>query len=185
MTTTKKSPSETLRLTLILFAFTAITALCLGLVNGITADRIAVLGTERTQAAMEAVLLADSYEPLNYTGGDGSILGVYKAGDQGFVVQLSISGSQAMVDMVVGVDTTGAVTGIMITGHAETPGLGAIAAENTDAGVRFREQFVGVTGSVTVDKDGGTINSLTGATVTSRAITNAVNNAVAAAASVA
>ncbi|MDO4750036.1 MAG: FMN-binding protein, partial [Eubacteriales bacterium] len=64
----------------------------------------------------------------------------------------------------------------------ETPGLGAVAAASTDAGVAFREQFVGTTGNLTVNKDGGTIDAITGSTVTSRAVTNGVNSAVEAAA---
>jgi electron transport complex protein RnfG len=178
MTETKKKTHELMSLTLILFAFSAVTALLLGLVNGVTKDRIQVIGEENTKIAMQQVLMADSYEELGYTGGDPSVLAVYKAGDAGYVVQLSVSGSQAMISMVVGVDNGGAVTGIGITKHTETPGLGAVAADKTDAGVNFRQQFAGTTGSLSVNKDGGTIDALTGATVTSRAVTNGVNSAV-------
>lgn len=183
MNETKKAPNEIVRLAAILFAFAAVTALLLGLVNGITAPRIAEISAENTRLAMNAVLPYDGdYVPVEYPGDDGTVTGVYQAGDEGYVVQLNVSGSQGMIEMVVGVKTDGTVSGVGITGHAETPGLGAIAAASTDAGVAFREQFVGTTGNLTVNKDGGTIDAITGSTVTSRAVTNGVNSAVEAAA---
>ena len=80
--------------------------------------------------------------------------------------------------MMVGVDTSGTVTGVSIVSHEETSGLGANATRE-----EFRSQFVGATGSVAVTKDGGTIDALTGATVTSRAVSNGVNAALNAVAS--
>jgi len=183
MTETKKAPNEIVRLAAILFAFAAVTALCLGLVNAITAPRIAEITAENTRLAMNAVLPYDGdYVEVPYPGDDPNVTGVFEAGEEGHVIQLTVSGSQGMVDMVVGVKADGTVSGIGITGHAETPGLGAVAAATTDAGNAFREQFVGTTGGLTVDKDGGTIDSLTGATVTTRAVTVGVNSAVTAAA---
>ena len=67
-----------------------------------------------------------------------------------------------------------AVTGVSIVDHAETSGLGANCVKES-----FRNQFIGATGGLAVNKDGGTIDALTGATITSRAVTRAVNNAVA------
>ena len=176
--TAKKQPSELISLTLILFLFSAVTALLLGLVNSVTEDRIIEINAEKTKSAMQEVLMAENYEKVDYTGGDPAVLGVYKAGDAGYVGELSVSGSQAMLNIVVGVDTSGTVTGVGITKHAETPGLGAIAADNTDAGKSFREQFAGTVGDLSVNKDGGTIDALTGATITSRAVANGVNSAV-------
>ena len=179
MTETKKKPESILRLTVVLLAVSAITALVLGLVNHITADRIKELSVEKTNAAMNEVLPYDgNYEEIDYTGGDARILNAYKAGDKGYVFTVEVSGSQGMVDMVVGVDNSGAVTGISITKHSETSGLGANAAAGSDVGVNFRNSFVGAAGSVAVTKDGGTIDALTGATVTSRAVCDGVNAAL-------
>ena len=80
--------------------------------------------------------------------------------------------------MIVGVDTNGAVSGISIVSHAETPGLGAVAAQANDKGQAFRDQFVGQTGTVAVTKDGGQIEALSGATVSSRAICAAATAAL-------
>ena len=72
----------------------------------------------------------------------------------------------------------GKVTGIAIISHSETSGLGANASKPA-----FKDQFAGLSGTIAVTKDGGTIDSITGATITSRAVCNGVNSAVAAAAS--
>ena len=74
---------------------------------------------------MREVLEAENYEALEYTGEDSQITGVYAADDKGYVVQVSVSGSQGMIDMVVGVDTAGTVTGVSIVSMSETAGLGS------------------------------------------------------------
>jgi len=81
--------------------------------------------------------------------------------------------------IMVGVANDGTVTGVEITKTAETSGLGANAGKP-----QFKDQFAGLTGTAAVTKDGGTINAITGATITSRAVCAGVNSAVAAAASV-
>ena len=175
---------DTWKLAGILFAFAAVVALLLGFVNGITAPRIEKLEAEALRSAMSSVLEAESYEPVAYSGSDANVVAVYKAGEAGHVVELSVSGSQGMVGMVVGVAADGnTVTGIGITSHSETPGLGAVAAAESEAGIAFRSQFAGVQGQQAVVSDGGAIEALTGATVTSRAVTTGVNSALNAVAS--
>lgn len=175
---TKKEPGMA-QLVVILFAISAITALLLGLVNMVTAPVIAANAQEKNNKAMAAVLAADTYEQVDYAGGDANVMAIYKAGDAGFVVQVSCPGSfggglQAMV----GVDNDGTVTGVEIVKTAETSGLGANAGKPA-----FKGQFAGVTGTAGVTKDGGSIVPITGATITSRAVCAGVNSAVAAAAS--
>ena len=80
--------------------------------------------------------------------------------------------------MMVGVDFAGKVLGISVISHTESAGLGAVAASSTSAGETFRDQFVGQFGSVLVSKDGGTVDAITNATITSRAICDGVNAAL-------
>lgn len=128
---------------------------------------------------MNEVLPADSYEELAYTGDDGTVDAVYKAGDAGYVVQVTPATSfSGTLSVMVGVDANGACTGISIVATNETSGLGSNASKPA-----FKDQFVGATGTVTVTKDGGTINAITGATITSRGVCEAVTSALAAAAS--
>ena len=79
---------------------------------------------------------------------------------------------------MVGVDASGACTGTSIVSTGETSGLGSNASKPA-----FAEQFIGKTGEVKVTKDGGEINAITGATITSRGVCEAVTSAIAAAAS--
>ena len=62
--------------------------------------------------------------------------------------------------------------------HGETAGLGAIAADKTTKGDAFRSQFVGMSGTISVSKDGGQVEAITGATITSRAVCNGINAAL-------
>ncbi|MBQ9980675.1 MAG: FMN-binding protein, partial [Oscillospiraceae bacterium] len=77
------------------------------------------------------------------------------------------------IDMMVGVDSDGNVTGVSIVSLKETAGLGAKASEPD-----FTNQFVGKAGSVSVNKDGGEIVALTSSTITSRAVCDGVNSAL-------
>ena len=172
MTETKKSPSM-LRLIVVLFVIAVVVAFLLGFVNYITADRIAEIKEAKTNDAVREVLSADTYDEIEYTGGNQSVNKIYAAGDAGYVVNVTTSGFGGAIDMVVGVDTSGTVTGISIIDMSETSGLGDNAIRDT-----FRDQFIGATDTLAVSKDGGTIDALTGATITSRAVTDGVNIAM-------
>lgn len=180
MTTTAKNPNSTARLVIVLFAITAIVALLLGLTNYITADKIEAITAEKTAKAFSEVLPGEySFEELdgNFELDSGKLTGVYEAKNGsalgGYVVRLSVSGSQGDIDMAVGVGTDGKVSGVSIIGMSETAGLGSKASDEG-----WRSQFIGADSALAVNKDGGTIDALTGATVTSRAVTNGVNSAL-------
>ena len=103
---------------------------------------------------------------------------VYK-GENGYAVEVLPSGFDNTITMMVGVGFDGKVVGISVVSHTETAGLGAVAAAKTSAGESFRGQFVGTSGTVAVTKDGGTLDAITGATITSRAVCAGVNAALA------
>lgn len=178
---TKTENGYLVRLTLTLFLITAIVAALLGTVNAVTADRIAELKAEKTNAAMREVLPAEEYVPGVCKCKDPSVLAVHvaKRGGSvvGYVIEVSSAGFGGAIDMVVGVDSDGTVTGVSIIQMSETPNLGDNAKRES-----FRSQFIGGSGTLAVVKDGGAIDALTGATITSRAVTNGVNIAIAAAA---
>ena len=159
----------------ILLVVAAVVALVLGGVNMLTEDTIARNNQEKVESAMQAVLPAASYEQLEAPEG---IDALYEAAGGGWVVQVTKSGSQGNVTMMVGVDTDLKCTGISITASSETAGLGAIASQQSTAGEAFRSQFVGLASPVAVTKDGGQINALTGATITSRAVGSGVTAAL-------
>ncbi len=162
----------------ILLAVAMVVAAVLGLVNLLTADRIAAIAEEKTITAMQTVLPADSYTDLAVTD-DGEINSVYAAAGGGWVVEVTESGSQGTVTIMVGVSADLTCTGISITDSSETAGLGAVASQSSEKGEAFRAQFVGTSGTVSVTKEGGVIDSLSGATITSKAICKGVTAALA------
>lgn len=162
-----------LKLALTLLVISAVVACLLGLTNYVTADKIAEITAQKTAASMEEVLPADSYTELSYAGAEANVAAVYQAGDAGFVVEVTPSGFGGAIDMVVGVGADGTVTGVSIVSMSETSGLGANASKDA-----FRSQYVGLSGELAVNKDGGEIDALTGATITSRAVTDGVNTAL-------
>ncbi len=172
MTRSISTGAYVLRLTLTLFLITTVVAGLLGLVNYVTADTIAEQIAQKAENAMRQVLEADSYEPLDVPE-DSAVTAAYRAGDKGYVVRVAPNGFGGAIDMMVGVDVSGAVTGVAIVSQSETASLGANCTRED-----FRAQFTGKTGTLSVSKDGGEIEALTGATVTSRAVTEGVNTAL-------
>ena len=167
-----------LRLAGTLLLICAVTAGLLAGVNGITAPIIAELNAAATQEAISAVLPGgfDS-EITDYADATGIVSKVYQ-GANGYALEVGPGGFDNTITMMVGIDNEGKVLGISIINHTETAGLGAVAAAGTPAGIAFRDQFVGASGAVSVTKDGGTMDAITGATITSRAICVGVNAAL-------
>lgn len=172
MTRSISTGAYVFRLTLTLFLITTIVAGLLGLVNYVTADTIAEQIAQKAENAMRQVLEADSYEPLDVPE-ESAVTAAYRAGDRGYVVRVAPNGFGGAIDMMVGVDVSGAVTGVAIVSQSETASLGANCTRED-----FRAQFTGKTGTLSVSKDSGEIEALTGATVTSRAVTEGVNTAL-------
>lgn len=92
----------------------------------------------------------------------------------GYVAVASSKGYGDNIQIMIGVNLNLEITGIEILSQSETAGLGA-NCENTS----WLAQFVGKSGTLAVSKDGGDIDAITAATITSRAVTSAVNKALA------
>ena len=178
----KKEPG-TLSLVLVLIIICVATSLLLGLVYSITKEPIAESRARKTAEAKQAVFPAEEYVAEEYTGADEAIVGMERAisggAQTGWIVQVTASGFAGAIDTVVGIDMDGLVRGISIINMSETSGLGSNADNDS-----FKNQFIGLGGQFALNKDGGSIQALTGATVTSRAVTQAVNSALAAVAAV-
>ncbi len=172
----KSNTMYILRLSVTLLVICAVVAALLAAVNSYTAPIIAQRNEEKTQLAIEAVLPGGG-EEAEFEDTTGMVKALY-ASDSGWAVQVSVNGFGGAVNMMVGIDRSGNVIGISIISHAETPSLGAVAAENNAAGVAFRSQFAGLSGTLAVSKDGGTVDAISGATITSRAVVEGVNVAL-------
>ena len=166
------------RLAITLLLITAVVAAVLAGVNSITAPAIEALTIQKTQAAIEQVLPGGAEtEVSGYADATGLVSKVYQ-GANGYAFEVTPGGFDNTITMMVGVGNDGTVLGISIISHTEAAGLGAVAAAGTPAGEAFRNEFVGATGSVSVSKDGGDVEAITGATITSRAVCVGVNAAL-------
>ena len=97
----------------------------------------------------------------------------------GWAVQTTANGSQGPITMVVGVDTAGAVTGVSVIKHSETPNIGTkvVADQNV------LDRFVGLThenGEVTINTGSNSVDGVSGATYSSRGVAAGVNAALSA-----
>lgn len=109
---------------------------------------------------------------------DGYTLEVYPAysGDKlvGYAVStLTMNGFSGEIDLMVGFQPDGTIINISVLEHAETPGLGSKMATP-----EFKDQFMGKNPSsfnLRVKKDGGDVDAITAATISSRAFVDAVN----------
>ena len=173
-----------------------VVAALLGLVNSITADKIAEIDAENTRIAMSAVVpegseftdkLEISDDVAAAAAAQGGKLtelyGVKNAGaDAGYVMKIAASGSQGTITMMVGVDANKAITGISVVSHSETSGIGTkvMGNEPNAAGVPVLDQFMGMSGSGSLVV-GKTVTAISGATVSTKGITMGANAALAAA----
>ena len=154
--------------------------LCSAILGGayaLTKEPIDAAAVAKTNKAVGAVLPAfdeTSYESVEV---DGKTCNYYKAVQGGktvgYAVESTVVGFGGPLSLMVGVTPDGVVYNTSVLSHAETPGLGAKC--NTDA--KFMAQWEGFDPSVkklAVAKDGGDVDAITAATITSRAFGGAV-----------
>ena len=182
-----KKQSGMASLVIVLAVICLVSAAILGLVNKVTVGPIQANTEKTVQESLRNVMPIDGdYEDVtdqysgdpvtvDVTGVSVPVKAVYKAAEEGYVVEtMSPNGFGGALDMMAGVDNDGNVTGIAIISHAETSGLGS---KSTDP--EWQAQFKGVNGTIGVTKDGYQINAITGSTITSRAVCDGVNAAIA------
>ena len=168
-----------------LLVITAVSGGILGLVYALTKDTIAQVDVKKNEAAIKEVLPLEgemTYVPdtLAYTD-EGSELAfpcnvAYDANGNfaGAAVKTSEGGFGGKIDMMVGFLPDGTIKGTSVLSHSETPGLGANMTG------KFKDQFVDknpATFRLVVSKDGGDVDAITAATITSRAFSKAVDKA--------
>jgi electron transport complex protein RnfG len=159
------------KMILVLFIACGFAAASLAVVNMATRQRIAVWEKQRKEIALRAVFGdADEFKELT---ADRVWEARRKGQAVGHAFLAEVQGYSGPITLVFGVDGGGAVTGLRILGHTETPGLGA---KITTAG--FLAQFKGKRreqiGLKRDDPRTGQMDAITGATISSRAVAGAL-----------
>lgn len=170
---------------IVLTAICAIVTLVLALTYTLTEPTIAALNAESETAAVKEVLPGD-YTPTSLDVNMNGVTKVYTAmsGDGAFIGYAMVCSSKGYggdIQLMVGIGDKGQVTGVKILSDNETPGLGK-KAEDASFTDRYKKdkavsQYEVVKGTAQEDAQ---IDAITGATITSKAVTNGVNAALAA-----
>jgi electron transport complex protein RnfG len=182
------------KLAFALMCFAAAACVGLAFVYASTEERIAVNQAAKLDTALKDIFGGDAVfeeiaEPLAGAGDAVAFGSAYRAKKgsalAGIALNVSNQGFNDTITALVGVGADGKIAGVRILRNTDTPGLGANAGsssyfvdkpENTKT---FYGQFAGMAadGSIRVTKDGGQVEAITAATVTSRAVSMLVNSA--------
>lgn len=178
----KLDVKEIVKVAGILTAICIVISAALAGVNMLTSERIAQIAKENEFAACEQVFPPEDDQKLEFVNfadiypesGVNGYLAAENGKAVGCVIITSAKGYGGDVEVMVGFDMNRTVTGVSVLSHSETPGLGANAAKES-----FLSQYVSSSdaGNLAVTKDGGTVDAVTAATISSRAVTAAVNAA--------
>ena len=180
----KKKESTLINMTLTLFLITLASGVALGYINQITEGPKAEMRKKRKLEAISAVLGQfdnDPAEEMYIPDSTELMLEVYPGSLNGNSTGLAISaysekGYSGLIRLMIGIDNSGVISDIVVLEQKETPGLGTKMKEE-----RFLRQYRGKdpsTFDIKVKQDGGEIDALTGATISTRAFSEAVQKAV-------
>lgn len=173
-----KKNNDIFKPVIVLTAICVIVAVLLSVTNLVTQEKIAGMEAAASNQAMAALINAENYEKAQPC--DNGQLYVAKSGEEikGYIVETQSRGYGGIVKVMIAISADKKITGIKILSAAdETPGLGQnVTKEN------FYSQYIGKTEQVVVVKNGANsdnneIDAVTGATISSRAVTTAVNKA--------
>lgn len=167
-------PKQMLKTALFLFIVSSVSGLLLALTEQITAPAIIAINEKiEMQARSQVLPQAKTFKTENQL-----TIG-YKEDNSlaGFVIAVKPKGYAAELNMLVGISLNGKITGTKILAHSETPGLGAKIT-----GEEFHNKFMksiekNEKPNFKVTKDGGDIDAITAATITSRAFCDGINEA--------
>ena len=165
----KITAKDILKPALILFVICLVVTALLAGTNLLTKDKIAEQSALEAEQSRKVVLSdADSFEEA-----DGYYIGKANNETVGYVFQTEAKGYGGAVKVMTGISADGQITGVVILEHSETPGLGANAE-------KFKQTAPekGITLVKNKAPSDGEIEAMTGASITSRAVTNAVNEAI-------
>ena len=158
----------------VLFTVTLIASAGVGAVNMITADAIAEANAAATTQAVANVLPSFENTEVSEQTIDDMPIVVYTATAQETVVGYAVesmtkNGFGGVIRMMVGFSPKGEILNVNILQQAETPGLGTKMADEDNALIRSIKDKKAWEIEFKVKKDGGELDALTAATISSRA----------------
>ena len=173
----KKLESSFKNMVLVLFLVTLVSSAAVGVVNSLTSGLIEKVKIEKQVQAIRAVVPAFDNDPMTEKqivkadGGELEFVGTA-------IKTFTNNGFGGLIELMVGFTPDGSIYNYSVLSHKETPGLGS----------KMDTWFVkGAKGDITgktpgtqglqVSKDGGNVDAITAATISSRAFLDAVNRA--------
>ena len=179
--------STLVNMTAVLFGITLVASAGVGVVNMITEEPIALAKEAATKAALTEVLPAFDTTEEQTLEIDQLPITVYTATKEGQVAGYAVQtmtkqGFNGVVRLMVGFTPEGEVVNVNVLEQSETPGLGTKMADEGNVllgsiqGQKLENKKL-VDGKLAVRKDGGDVDALTAATISSRAYVDAVNRA--------
>jgi electron transport complex protein RnfG len=133
--------------------------------------------------AIRAIFEGAGNDPIadRFTLKDGEVertffVGVFDGEPRGVAFETSGKGYGGDVGVMVGIDIKdNKLMGVGVTTHAETPGMGAKAKSDPSFAAQYRDLTLAE--PIAVTQDGGSISAISGATITSRAVSSAATDA--------
>ena len=168
---------------LCLFAICFVCSALLAGVYAVTAEPIAKAEKIQLENSIKAVLPeGGELSTVKTVDAGGSTYEYYESVEAGtpaaYAIKSTVVGFGGPLSIMVGIKADGTIYNTSVLSHSETPGLGAKCDEK---GSGFRAQFQGFdpsTKKLAVKKDQGDVDAITASTITSRAYTKAIANAV-------
>lgn len=157
--------------TVVLLCICIIIPLALAVTNAVTSDRITELERKNTESTMAALIKADEYTEKTFDKGGFTYYEAVKDGKTvAYIFKTAAKGYGGDVSVMTALSPDGKISNLAILDvSSETPGLGQNASKK-----EFYGQFKDKTDKVAITD----IDTVTGATITSKAVTAAVNEAV-------
>ncbi len=177
----EKLKSSLTNMLLVLTSIAVIAGGALAMVNSVTAPQIEKINAENLAAGIKEVMGSDDInvaDPETIDGFESYKVTDAQGNSLGCAVTSSTNGFGGELKVLVGFDNEGTILGYTVLQTAETPGLGAKAADWFQKGAKG--DIIGKNPgqcNFTVSKDGGDIDAITASTITSRAFLLAVKNA--------
>ena len=165
----KKSFNEIIKPVLVLVSICLVVTALLAYINSVTSPIIAKAEEEKTRQAMTEVLSeADSFEKLEIGNLPERVTQAYSATNgAGYVFMLTTKGYGGDMKLICGMDADGVIEQCKTLSHAETSGLGSKTAEDP-----YRNQYCKKSADTLREVD-----AITGATISSNAYKNAIEDA--------